>query len=51
MSAEITAEKFVHGPGLRAENVHAEVTQFWQPVLASVATVQYLTLVRLFPLD
>jgi len=42
MTVVVTSEKSLHGPRLRAENVHTKVGEFWQPVFASVTPVQYL---------
>ena len=52
MIVVVTAEKFAHCPCLLAETVHTNVWEFWQPVLASIAPVQYLSsAVCLFPVD
>jgi len=42
MTVVVTAEKFVHRPCLLTETVHTNVGEIWQPVLASIAPVQYL---------
>jgi len=39
----VTAEKFVYGPRLRAENFHNKVREFWQSLHASLTTVQNLS--------
>jgi len=50
MAVVVTAEKFVHDPCLQTETVHIKVGEFWQPLLVSIAPVQYLASPSVFSL-
>jgi len=50
MTVVVTDAKFAHVPCLLAETVHIKLGEFWQPVLASIASVQYLAAPSVFSL-
>jgi hypothetical protein len=49
MPAKVVSVKLIHCLCVGAQPVHIQVVELGQPVVASIASMQYLAIVHLFP--